>query len=399
MNRNNKIGNIYSKKLNLFFSAGECSGDLLAAELFSQIRKKNPEATGYGITGKNMRTAGIKTLFDSEELAVMGFKEVFNKLATLKKLQANLLSRFDKTPPDLAILVDYQEFHQNFGEQLKLREIPCILYVAPQVWAWRKGRLKTLKEKTDLILGILPFEKNIFDEHKIKYHFVGSDVFDRTNLLKRKKEQTTKHKVAFFPGSRVQELKNLLPIMIKIITKINHPKIKPIIHFKANFTQNKLTHILSPMGLYLKNNRLFHFSSSLTETSITCSFEPSLNLMKKVDFALITSGTACLECAFIGTPLAVIYKTSQVNYAIGKKFISVPYLSLPNLILNKPVIKEFIQNIDPFEVASHILNLVFDEKSKLKLQNDLTDLKQHFPENSSARAAEVVTNYLTQLSQ
>jgi len=173
------------KPFRIFFSAGEDSGDILAANLFLKLKEKKTNIVGYGLTGQTMKKSGIRSLFDLENLKVMGFQEVLSKLPELKILEQRLLQKIDQDPPDLAILVDYQEFNQNLAEQIKLRGIPSVLYVAPQVWAWREKRAENLHKKVDLILGLLPFEKTFFEKYSVNYEFIGSDIFDRTEPYRK----------------------------------------------------------------------------------------------------------------------------------------------------------------------------------------------------------------------
>ena len=382
-----------AKKYKIFLSAGEASGDLLASSLYQEMKKIHPKIEAYGITGPSMKISGIKETLSSEIFNVMGFSDILKKISYFKSVESNLIKYLEKAEPDLAILVDNQEFHQNLAEQLKLRGIPTILYVAPQVWAWRKSRALFLQNKYDLILGMLPFETDFFKNYDVKYKFIGSSIYERCSpFFKNELTISNERIISFFPGSRLQELKNMIPIMLKVMTNLKSDNTKLILHIKKEFP---FKDIKKKLGIY-KFNEINNENKLSTETGvINYTSENSLSLMQKSSFCVVTSGTASLECALVGTPLLVLYKTSSINYHLAKKLIKIPYISLPNLILKKSLIKEFIQKFDPIEVSNFIRNSLENQENLKNNLKEFIELRNSFPKNSSKKGAQIIFDFLS----
>lgn len=378
------------KVFKIFFSAGEDSGDLLASSLFLKLKEKNKNTIGYGLTGQTMEKSGIKSLFDLENLKVMGFQDVLSKLPDLKELERRLLQKIDENPPDLAILVDYQEFNQNLAEQIKLRGIPSVLYVAPQVWAWRKKRAKYLHEKVDLILGLLPFEKAFFAKYPVNYEFIGSDIFDRTEHYRKSlKEKICVKKIIFFPGSRLSEIKYTLPLMVQIIKHMDQKKFEISIQIKDSFKEEELNNLLISFGISLKGTFLEEKRNG-NKISIPITRKNALSMMSHADFAVVTSGTATLECALLGTPLCILYKTSFLNYTLARALIKTNHIALPNIVLNRRAFDEFLQTIDPKTVAKILEEKLTKDKKLEELKESLKELRSFFTPHASEKAANLI---------
>ena len=382
-------------KLKVFISAGEASGDYLGAQIFGALKQKKIKLTAAGITGPKMEAAGISSWYNISQLSVMGFSAVLNHLAKIKIIQNNLLIQIERFSPDVVILIDYQSFNLTLGEQIKLRQIPTILCVAPQVWAWRQERAYYLKEKVDLILGILPFEENFFKQFNVPFKYIGSPILDRIKNIPLSSKCIQKHpSVAMFPGSRKDEFKYVFPYMWKIGKSLAQKNISVRINIAPSLRLDKISDILikenlnvQEMFFALKTKGIFSLNN------ITFEKQNSLQTMKEVDFALVTSGTATLECALVGTPLAVIYVSSKLNYFIAKKLVKCPYISLPNLIFQKKVIEEFVQNINCTSIEKHILKFITG-KEHIRLKQDLLSLHSILKNDASSNAAKEILNYV-----
>jgi lipid-A-disaccharide synthase len=378
------------KPFRIFFSAGEDSGDILAANLFLKLKEKKTNIVGYGLTGQTMKKSGIRSLFDLENLKVMGFQEVLSKLPELKILEQRLLQKIDQDPPDLAILVDYQEFNQNLAEQIKLRGIPSVLYVAPQVWAWREKRAENLHKKVDLILGLLPFEKTFFEKYSVNYEFIGSDIFDRTEPYRKNlKEKLNVKKIIFFPGSRLSEIKHMLPLMIEIIKHMNQETFQISIQIKDSVKEEELNNYLTPFGILLKKNCL-ELNENGKTTSISITRKDGILMMSHADFAVVTSGTASLECALLGTPLFILYKTSFINYTLVSNLLKTDHIALPNIVLKRRAFDEFLQKIDPKEIAKKLDEKLKNNKELEDLKDSLKELRSFFTPHASEKAASLL---------
>ena len=380
--------------MKLFISAGESSGELLGSGLYKALKEKDKNLEAFGITGPSMKEAGIKELESIHFFNRMGFTNILTKLSDFLLFKKKILREIEIQSPNCAILIDNQEFHKHLAEELKLRGIPSILYVAPQAWAWRRKRAETLHKNYPLVLGLLPFESTFFQNHPVNYHFVGSDVFERTKAFQKKEFQKKIKRITFFPGSRWQEIKEILPSMLEIAKKLSPLSFKMTVHLKEDLIKKDLKPLLKQHDLFLDSHEMTLKDFRQKKTLLTVSQENSLKLMNQTDFALITSGTACLECAFIGTPLVVLYKTSFLNYSLAKKLIKVPYLSLPNLILEKECLKEFIQDLEADKIVQYLLGIFSDKEKLNETEEDFRLLKSFFPESPSQKAAELIMSFL-----
>ena len=278
--------------------------------------------------------------------------------------------------------MDYPGFHLKLGEQLKLRGIPVYLYVAPQLWAWGKGRAKTLGKKVDHILGVLPFEQSFFESFHVPFTYVGSPIIDRVKGFTS--PQKEKH-IGFFPGSRNDEFKYIFPEMIQIIKDLEKEtsfdfKIQIAPTLNKKMVDNEVVNQLS------KNK----INQNLSQR-IIFSYENSLNLMNKVQYAVVTSGTASLECALSKTPMSVIYKTSPINYWIASKLIKLPYFALPNLISEKKIVPEFLQKFKNKEISSTILQGL-TEQGRKNYQENFNFLESKLKGNAALNVAKKILN-------
>ena len=385
-----------SKKnsLRIFISAGESSGDLLGSSLYEALKKKKENIEAYGITGPAMNESGVNELKSINFFNTMGFTSTLKNLSKFLLFKKKILRKIETLSPDCAILIDNQELHKHLSEDLKMRGIPTVLYVAPQVWAWRVKRAETLHEYYSLVLGLLPFEKKFFQDYPVNYHFVGSDVFERTKFYQKKIFKTRIKRIAFFPGSRLQEIKSILPSMLQIAKEMSSYSYHIVLHLKKKFKIQQFDQITKKAGLFFEFKEMSLKDITYKKNILKISHKKSLKLMSEVDFAFITSGTACLECAFIGTPLIVLYKTNFINYFIAKKFIKILYISLPNLILEKECLKEFIQDLDTKKITQYALKTIRNEKKLNEIKIDFQKLRKYFPENPSERAANLILKLL-----
>ena len=344
----------------IFVSAGEPSGDLLAAELLQELRVFWPDAEIFGICGPRMRASGAEALFGIEELSVMGFVEVIKHLPFLKHLEFSLLEQIERRQPDIAILVDYPGFHLRLADALRLRGIYVFQYVAPQLWAWGEKRTKTLRAVTDEVLGIMPFEKEFFRERQVNFRYVGTPQVDRARMAVADRDRfklSAATTIGFFPGSRTSEIRRLLPRMMEIRAELrkNDPTLRFALSMAPNLKPELFASILGePLGEALTD------SPDLTVYQLgdtTLVRGQSIHLMKTCDAALVTSGTATLECALTGTPMAVAYVMQPLSFQLAKRFVKLPHISLVNLVANTGLVREFIQDFKASDAAEELSRL------------------------------------------
>lgn len=379
------------KQPRIFVSAGEPSGDLLAAELLEELRKIWPDAPIFGICGPRMRAGGAEALFGIEELSVMGFVEVIKHLPFIKHLEFSLLEQIDRREPDIAILVDYPGFHMRLAETLRLRGVYVIQYVAPQLWAWGEKRTKKLRAATDEVLGIMPFETSFFRDRAVNYRYVGTPQVDRARSAVADRPRfhldpsTT---IGFFPGSRASEIRRLLPRIIEIRAELRrqNPELRFALSMAPNLKPELFAGILgASLGTPLVEGPEL---TIYRQGDTTIVRGQSIHLMKTCDAALVTSGTATLECALTGTPMAVAYVMQPLSFKIAKRFVKLPYISLVNLVADAALVHEFIQDFPATDAATELLKLAepgaYRDEKRQKLLDLCERLQGELAKNAAA---------------
>lgn len=378
-------------------AAGEPSGDLLGADLALHLKRLWPELEQYGVVGAQMEAQGVKPLGHIDALSVMGFVEVLKHFSFLKMYERNFLESIVRLKPKFVVFIDYPGLHLRLAEQIKMLGIPVIQYVAPQLWAWGKNRTVKLGNVTHHVLGIMPFETEFFSDTTVNYTYVGTPQVDRTENLSRDKRQfgfSDETVIGFFPGSRKNEISRMLRPIREAIAAMRArgdgtAKIGIVVSMAPSL----------PPAFFLSHFGVpEHEQKSLLE-AITVDGQAdyqgirivrgrSLALMGICDAALVTSGTATLECALAGTPLAVAYRMHPLSFRIAMRVVKVPYISLVNLVVNKPVVREFIQNFKSEDVAMWLLSLCFDPAVRLAFQRDLQEVRARVQGHPGKHAAE-----------
>ncbi|RMD46805.1 MAG: lipid-A-disaccharide synthase [Aquificota bacterium] len=362
----------------VFISVGEISGDNYA----SQLIKKIPEFQWTGITGPKMREAGCKSVENIENISVVGITEAIPKYFQIKKAFRKSVEQLDKGV-DLLIVVDFPGFNLKLLEEAKKRNIKTVYFIAPQVWAWGKGRIPKIAKNTDVLISIWPFEKDIYRKYEgknFKVEYVGHPLLD---IIKTEENESSFRKKAgilnekkilgLFPGSRESEVKTLFPIMLKsaeIILK------KENVHFVIPTTPN----VESVVKGILKE--FSHLPVSILDKKTFKN--PSYEVMKHSYFSVIASGTATLEASIIGNPFLLVYKVSPLTFFIGKLLVSIDFLGLPNIIAKKEVIKELLQKeCSPENIAKWSLRYLEDKALYEKTKKELEGVKNALGEKGA----------------
>lgn len=375
--------------LKLCISAGEDSGDIHGSNLVKEILKISPQTQFWGMGGENLKKSGVRIEFNNKEISVVGVSEVISKLTRILKTLKDFSKLLQEDKPDALIVIDFPDFHFKLIERAKKLSIPVIYYITPQVWAWRKGRIKFLKEYVDLALNILPFEEQFLRTEGINSFYVGHPLLDikreivqKEDFLKKIKIEPSKKIVAMLPGSRDSEVKSHLKTLVKTSTLLNLKRndiffITP----KAGQVSDKIWKIKTPENyIFLEN--------SYYETISYC------------DIALVASGTASLECALSGVPSIVFYSLNPITYYFGKKLVKLPFVSLPNIILNKEVFKEVIQKEFTAENCAGLieekLNHLYEEKENfLSIKKEIT--ARLGSSGASQKAAQKIIDFLKEI--
>ena len=336
-----------NNKKKLYFIAGEASGDLHGAALIKHIKSIDNNSFFYGIGGDHMVAEGLQSLVPIKQISVMGFVEVFMRLPFFLNLFNKVLKNIREINPSKIILIDYPGFNLKLAKKIKQQsDIDIIYYISPQLWAWKENRLQYIKKYIDKLIVLFPFEKRWYKNRGINVAFFGHPLVE--NYMIRNKASnintyqiaTNKYIIALFPGSRKQEIKLHAPVLKQTILKLQ--KSCSNLHFVIRLSSNVDFDIKKDLGL-LKNYTVEKHSSFVAFSA--------------ANFAIVASGTATLECAASNTPFVVIYKTSFVSWVITKTFIRVPYASIVNILSQKEVVKEFLQdNASADKLVPYILD-------------------------------------------
>ena len=347
----------------LFVIAGEASGDLHGANFMQAILTENPSVEFEFWGGDKMKMVepnGLKKHIN--DLAFMGFLEVLMNIRTILSNISLCKKNIEEFQPDALVLIDYPGFNLRIAEWAKTKGIKVYYYISPQVWAWKQNRVHKIKKVVDEMYVILPFEKDFYQKFDIDVNYVGHPLIDeiQKHNFKATDEFRVKHGLderpilAMLPGSRKQEVSMKLPIMLKAVEKLNSHQI--VIAGAPTLTKEFYAQ-------FNENTQIIH--------------NETYELLANSDVAVVTSGTATLETALFKVPEVVCYKGSSISYAIAKRLIKVKYISLVNLIMDKEVVKELIQNeCTPENIEAEVNKLVNDKNYRNSVLNAYDDLEK-----------------------
>jgi lipid-A-disaccharide synthase len=365
-----------------YIIAGEASGDLHGSNLIKAMKVLQPGARFRAWGGDKMEQAGATLVKHYRDLAFMGFVEVVMNLRTIFKNLAFCKQDISDYKPDAIILVDYPGFNLRIAKWAKEQGIKVIYYISPQVWAWKANRVKMMKQCIDKMLVILPFEKDYFkNKWNWEVEYVGHplvNVIDEAIQQPLLQKLSDKPVVALLPGSRKQEIKVKLPIMLQVAKQFSDYQF--IVAKAPGLEESFYDAMLEGYG------------------NVSYVSNQTYNLLRQSGAALVTSGTATLETALFGVPEVVCYKGSPISYAIAKRVISIKYISLVNLIMDKPVVKELIQHeLTPENITNELQALLHDPQRRQELDQDYKALKELLSQggNASEKAARSIVDFLT----
>ncbi|MBW1954811.1 MAG: lipid-A-disaccharide synthase [Deltaproteobacteria bacterium] len=334
---------------------GESSGDLHAANLVRSMKKKDPTLFFCGIGGQAMQEAGVRILMDAGAVTAVGVTESLAKLPVILKAMA-LVKRLLKTlKPELVILVDFPDFNLRVAPTAKKLGIPVLYYISPQLWAWRPGRAARLKHLVDHMAVILPFEADFYKEYDIPVTFVGHPLLDgKVDLMKRPGmgKDAREGVVGLLPGSREREVERHLPLMLEAarILKAGHPDLKFVVSVANTVKHATVEAILMRFG---------------SDIPAEISGARGQDLFRQVSLVMAKSGTVTLEAALFGVPCVILYRVSPVSYWVGKTLIKVPYIGLANLIAQKEVQPELIQNEATPQALARACHRLLTDKDRM----------------------------------
>jgi lipid-A-disaccharide synthase len=369
--------------------AGEASGDLHGSSLAKELLKINSNLEIFGIGGDRMKKEGVELIFHIDKLSFMGFFEVIKNLSFIRGVMKIMVSVAETKRPDLVILIDYPGFNLRFAKKLKKLGMPVIYYISPQVWAWGGNRVKKMRGLIDKMVVIFPFEKEIYKKFGLDCEFVGHPLLEVTRHIIPledfpKKFDIRKNDVVvgLLPGSRWQEVEKILPIMLE----------------SCKFLKTRIKNLKVLLGLAptIKKEKIENLQN-LAGSQARIVENLTYDLMKHAKLLLIASGSATLECAILGTPFLVLYKTSLWTYLVAKSLISIPHIALANVVAGKRIVPEFIQNkAIPNRIAEEMYEILTDRERYKTIQNELKKVKEKLGEDgASKKVAQIVTEMLS----
>lgn len=372
----------------LMIVCGEASGDLNAANLAQKIRELLPEVKISAVGGPLLARAGAEVFYDIRGLSVMGFFDVLKKLPRFFALKKLILQKLRAEGVDALILVDFSGFNLRLAAAVR-KKLPVIYYVSPQVWASRQGRLKSIRRFVSKMVVLFRFEEDFYRARGIDAVFAGHPLLDIVKPSTDPREflreiglEASKTTLCLLPGSRAQEVRFILPVMLAAVKLL----------------QEKL----SLQAIIAKSPQVDWdiYSRSLKRAGIEAKVVEgkTYDCLEAGDFALVASGTATLETAILGKPLAVIYKMGLLNYLLYRPQVRIPCIGMVNLVAGKKVVPEFVQfGARPARIAREVLRILKDPKEAQRLKADLAIVKNSLGEKgASLRAARIILTYLQQ---
>jgi len=366
-----------------YIIAGEASGDVHAANLIRSIKEKDNQAVFRAWGGDRMEVQGAEIVKHYRDLAFMGFIEVLFNIRTIARNISYCKKDILSFKPDVLILVDYPGFNLRIAEFAHKQGIKVVYYISPQVWAWKKSRVYKIKKVVDKMLVILPFEEAFYAKYGVQVEFVGHPLLDEIKNQKKISREEFLNKnglkdqpiIALLPGSRKQEIGKMLKIMLKVTS--DYPDYQFIIGGLPSISPD-------------------YYDKIVKDSNATVLFDQTSGLLQHAEAALVTSGTATLETALMDVPEVVCYKANLISVAIAKRIIDVKFISLVNLIMDREIVKELIQNNLTPENLSSEFGLLLNDKEKIQLlKEDYKQLKEKLgKEGASERAADIILNIL-----
>ncbi len=369
--------------------AGEASGDLHGSHLVYHLRELRPETRFFGIGGEAMARQGVELAFDCSELAVVGLTEIVGKLRTLYHAFTWIKRTLASRRPDAVILIDFPDFNLRVARLATRMGIPVVYYIAPQVWAWRRGRVKKIAQRVSKLLVIFPFEEMLFRDAGVDVTYVGHPLLDALEAQERSCEQFYAQWdlsplypiVGLFPGSRPREVDALLPAMLEAAVRLGE---------KFQHMQFLLGKAPSLDAMQIRRHL------EVVPIGVRTIDEHIHMAMRMCDVAIVASGTATLELALWGVPMVIVYKVSPLTYLVGRTLVRVPSIGLANLVSGKQVVPELIQgDVTGGRIFEACLPLLTDAVYRAQIKKELQSIRTMLgTPGASKRAAESVQQVL-----
>ncbi|MBI5750135.1 MAG: lipid-A-disaccharide synthase [Nitrospinae bacterium] len=401
-------------KNTILIITGEDSGDLYGGNLAKEIQRLYPDIKISGVGGKQMRSAGVDIFCDVSDISVVGFWEVIEKLGLIRRLYKQVVERLDSGNVKGVVLIDYPGFNLKVAKAAKERGIAVFYYISPQVWAWRKGRVKAIKKYVDKMMVILPFEKEFYQREGVDVEFVGHPLLEVIATPDRiiqgeaisssnKKEicqdlgvDDKKLIIGILPGSRKKEIAYMLPEILKAssLIKEKYPSVQFLLPLSQSIEEDYLKDFITNACHAERSEESLHSYIKLIKGK-------NYDVMKVSDLLIIKSGTSTLEAAIIGIPMIIIYKSSMISYYLAKALVNVTYAGLPNLLAGKEVAPELLQYKMNAKSIAEKTTYFLEKKDRLEqMREELKNIKYSLGEQgASKRTANIIINHIKNINQ
>ncbi len=372
----------------LLVVAGEASGDLHAARLLRQLLSLHPEIEAFGLGGDELRQEGCELLAESRDVAVVGITEVLKVLPRARQIFRLLLAEVDRRGCRLAILVDSPELNLRLAKELQRRGVRVIYYISPQIWAWRRHRVRQIAQRVDEMLVLFPFEVDFYRHHDVLVQHVGHPLLDEVPVLPQAWQEAPAegpavYRLALLPGSRASEVRKLLLPMVQAAALLSQRlSLEVCLIEAATLPAGWVEACLQGIDLPVRrvtSNRFQAIADS--------------------HLALCASGTATLEVGLLGTPLVVVYRLNRLSYWLGRMLVKLPYFSLVNLVLAEAAVPELLQgDTEPERLAATMETLLTDPEAIQTMRSSLARLRHRLGDaGASGRAAQAVAQHWREL--
>jgi lipid-A-disaccharide synthase len=370
---------------NIMMVAGEASGDLHGAHLARQLKQLQPEVHLWGMGGTLMQDAGVSLLFNPTNSSALGFVEVLRNVRVLRRVQRNLIQQMEDHQPNVVVLIDFPGFNMRLAKAAAERNIPVVYYFSPSAWAWGRKRAKRVARSVKCICAVFPFEAEVYREAGACVCYVGHPLLDMVHSSASKEEflpkidlDATRPLFALLPGSRQQEIRLLLPSMLQAADLIAQQV--PDAQFAL------------PMAHTISQQLVDYYITSHPQLTLRVVPDHAHDIMACADAAIITSGTATLEAAILGTPMVMVYKLSSSTYRILKMLVKINMFALPNIVAGKKIVEELIQmDATPERMAAEVLSLWQQPNKRENMKANLMAVTKQLGSGGAAhRAAQAV---------
>jgi lipid-A-disaccharide synthase len=367
--------------------AGEASGDLHGADLLGALHARLPDVEVFGVGGERLRAAGMVTVADARDVSAVGVTEGIGRLRILLGVYRALVRRLRTDPPDLCVLIDFPEFNLRLARVAKRAGVPVLYYIGPQVWAWRRGRVRKIARRVDRLAVVFPFEPALYATRLPGVEFVGHPLLDRVHVTRPREEtlrahglDPTRRTVLLLPGSRPHEINALLPPLLDAARLLDG---------RYQFALG-LAHTLSRPEVEAR--------IAAAGVPVTVVEADTYNLIAAADVALVSSGTATLECALLERPMVIVYRLGPVSYAVGRLLVrGVRWIGMPNIVAGHEIVPELLQGraTGP-EIAAAARAILDDPARYAGIVADLQEVRRRLGRGGAAgRAAAIAIEMLT----